>query len=268
MLYLGNSVFYGKINNKHYKTELIMPTETQRNFKKQMKEIKNDLDNKANDSFYSYIEKDHIRNYYDSKNSRQIIAKISFGSIISLLLIVYSLYTWIKPVLESPPAQNIKNISISNSGLNQSKTTELEDIRLYLMKIYNYDIEFQEFLRYSSNNFKNTMEGNYDESVYIKDLNTDIDKILNVLLSLNSEVPHGFILYNNIILQKYTLISNQLKYCLEIVNTRDRSILKKLNDNNLILTDLYNKQKDEMKNAFQNLGIIYEENENGITFHY
>ncbi|WFD09426.1 hypothetical protein [Tepidibacter hydrothermalis] len=85
-----------------------MATETQKNFRKQMKEIEKESKNKNQETFYSYIEKDHISGYYSKRKKKKIIiSSISLCSILIFLWNFYALSTWLNPVIHSITNKNI-----------------------------------------------------------------------------------------------------------------------------------------------------------------
>ena len=78
-----------------------MPTNIQKNFKKQMREFQKRQKNKGDEGFYSYIERDYINNYYENKKRKRKFA-ISGAGIISLLILGWNIYagsTWLNHIV-------------------------------------------------------------------------------------------------------------------------------------------------------------------------
>lgn len=81
-----------------------MPTNIQKNFKKQMREFQKRQKNKGDEGFYSYIERDYINNYYENKKRKRKFA-ISGAGIISLLILGWNIYagsTWLNHIVIYP----------------------------------------------------------------------------------------------------------------------------------------------------------------------
>jgi hypothetical protein len=84
-----------------------MATETQKNYRKQMRKLQKELNSSSDTGFYSYIERDHIKSYYQKRKKKRIFISAGVIGILTLLWNSYAIYTWVNPIYYSMTGKNL-----------------------------------------------------------------------------------------------------------------------------------------------------------------
>lgn len=234
-----------------------MPTETQRNFKRQMRELQKETQSE-NEEFYSYIEKDHIQNYYQDKPKRRSIrTTISIGSIILIIWNVYALSTWLLP-------QNIKPKLVPAFAINNIKSTNSSqrDIAAYLQSVEEFNIRLNLLFERRNQVFSWGLNA-AEKTSNMKAM----DEILYEAQSLVNELqkikpPNIMMQYKELLIYKYSLAYKLFEVSKVAISASDSVIynsqINKLNMLNLDMSTSNDKVKQEMFRVFDEVGITYE----------
>lgn len=110
-------------------------TETQKNFRKEMKEIEAENKRKqkngeAEQPFYSHYRRDVVDGYYAKKKTgRRIVQGISITTLIFILWNSFAIYTWINPIYRSFMHSDIPVISqlFDSNGVKQREAVAYID---------------------------------------------------------------------------------------------------------------------------------------------
>lgn len=253
-----------------------MTTDTQKEFKKQMKELQKQKNNSDSNQFYSYVEKDYIDNYYTKKKKARI-RNIGIASIIPLALGVYSIFTWIQPLINEPSSinyltsSNVSNNMQPNGNINPIsliKTNKLikkhEKIIDYISKIDSSDKEILDMLNQRFEEFKNVQNNLTLKKSYIEMLQNDKVRMKAIISEkVKLECPEEFSLHHNTVIEKYNTYYEQLLYLIDATKTNSQESINKIN----LLNDkikLYAEQQIQaLLKGFDATNIKYEVKEDG-----
>lgn len=244
-----------------------MSTETQKNFKKQMKQIGKEMSNKNKGEYFSYIENDHVESYYSPKKRKRIIA-ISLGSIIPIIWTGYCIFTWVRPLLTGVN-YNMPSIStkaISKNFLYESKHT---DIVTYLDTVKTNENKINAYLDLLKHDFNIIFKDQNTRNTYIE-TNANLKKELeNNIISLSSmEIPNEMEEYHATIKQKYETILEQTVYSLDIAKSVNVNNIPQLQFIIEKINLLQKQQFKQMTIAFDKVGIKYKQEGDTITYWY
>lgn len=246
-----------------------MKTETQKNFKKQMAQLQKQKERsgKENTHFFSYIENDHIEHYYQPKSKKKLAA-ISISSIISTLIILYSAFTWVQPFLRlrvpSLPQTNtltaVTQVPFQPSHIN---------IVNYLDEIDKHDLKLSEINKGTLVNFSTLSNNINQRNTYLELNNIAKAEIERTIISLeNLKVPKDMSEHYSTVKSKYNIVYEEIIYCLEMAksnNYNDITHLKFLVEKQNLLQK---QQTQQLLNAFNKVGIKYEQNGTNINYWY
>lgn len=242
---------------------IFMPTETQKNFRKQMKEYSKRNNNGKNTEFYSFIKKDKISSYYDkSEKRKKVIRTVSIGGVLVLIWNIYAIYTWIKPAIYS--FTDNKHLQISNVVDNKSK--KHREIANYLDLIEVKKDKLKQYYEYWCKNVNHAFEN--DDVIFfdnIEEKSTLIKELYFEIEELNS--PEEPKVYKELELKNFdniyeifmaTLISYYTNNSEEKKDNIERC--SKLVDE----ANLYNnKIIDELIRVFNEIDMKYERTDSG-----
>ncbi|MBC7765915.1 MAG: hypothetical protein H7Y41_05470, partial [Hyphomonadaceae bacterium] len=99
-------------------------TETQKKFRKEMKELQKQNKKTGSDEIYSYVHRGFVGSKRWSTNKKTII---NFGGIVAFIWTAYCLYTWVAPLLPVEARQAIQNTPIL-SMFQSSQQKVVKDI--------------------------------------------------------------------------------------------------------------------------------------------
>lgn len=240
-----------------------MPTETQKNFKKQMAKLQKQINSKSDEKIFSYIENDHIHNYYSPKKSRRV-RNFSIMGILMFMLSMYGLYTRVKSTLDvqNPNSLNYRISSMEKAaGFSGISSREIYE---YLEKVNPFEVEVSSYLTDISSNFNNYMNTNRELllsslSSYKKrteGISSDIIKI---------EPPYELLEYHKKLFEKINSIFNYFEVCERAAKNQNAE------DINFKISNINLSQKlltAELLKVFDKNGIKYEKTEEGIRYWY
>ena len=117
-----------------------MATKTQKNYRKQMRELQKELNNNSDTGFYSYIERDYIKGYYQKIKRKRIFISAGVIGILTLLWNFYAIYTWINPIYYSmtgkPCPLFIEPLTYRGRSTGNSEVfAALNPVKIYMIKI-------------------------------------------------------------------------------------------------------------------------------------
>jgi hypothetical protein len=245
-----------------------MLTKTQKEYKKQMEELQEQLStgNNKEQGFYSYLERDYINTYYDpkKKHRKQIITSISLFGIIALIMTALSMYSWLMNTVQPQNAKNLVSITHvldHNVGIHK-------EVGLYLQDIQYHKNKSSILLDYCIKNFNTSLENKTSQEVYfntISDYSSQLRESINALNTMHH--PTVMSDYHQIILQNFNTMDQIFILTLKIKNTNDATIINhdvaKINQ----LLSAYNLSMHEsttkMILVFDEIDMRYKKNPDG-----
>jgi hypothetical protein len=248
-----------------------MSTKTQKNFKKQMREIQKDLSDKNQEEYYSYIEKTHIKNYYSINRKRKFIT-VSLASLLTILYFGYSLYTYLTPVIRYRSSQAVPAISRAvrdepySSGVTSAKYTK---IVTYLDKITSYDRVIMPYLNITINEFNNTLNKKLDKTVFIQNSSSRIKQLENTnLLMADIKIPEEFKDFHMTVMNKFNTLLTEITFCTEAISNYNLSSSNTIRTLSEKADRLAREQREKLLKAFDSTGIKYEIEKDSIRYYY
>lgn len=245
-----------------------MRTQTQKNFKKQMAEIQKDMSKNDKGQFFSYIENDHIESYYKPRRNKKAVA-ISVSSIISFLVIGYSLFTWIRPLIIHSGSQFSTINSVTLLDNNGIIPQDHKNIVVYLNHINKFDDKLNSYAKETTRDFNVILKDQNTRNDFIEKNTMFKNDLENMIISLSKmQVPEEMTEHYSIVKAKYDNIFEEIIYCIDIVkanNTSDFTHLKYLNEKENLLQL---QQREQLISVFDKVGIKYEKDGNSIKYWY
>lgn len=249
-----------------------MPTKAQKEFKKQMKDIQKDLDKNPKQQVFSYIENDHITSYYGKTKIKRNIS-ISIGTIFTLIIAVYSIYTWFKPLFTYVKIpENINNQTyvqanvISGTNFTSKMDSTHKIVIEYLENVNAVDRLYDELVKYYNASINLNTDENDFKVKFVDKQNICIEK-LNTLL--NMQVILEATNHRNAVCEYYSILNEKLNFLVVnkgLVNPEDKAKVQEMDDRINKLSIL--KQQYLLK-MFTDVKIQYEVNPDGsVTYHY
>lgn len=249
-----------------------MPTKAQKEFKKQMKDIQKDLDKNPKQQVFSYIENDHITSYYGKRKIKRSIS-ISIGTIFTLIIVVYSAYTWIKPLFsyvkipENTNNQTYVQANVINGTNFTNKMDSTPKIVIdYLENVNAVGKLYDELVRYYNANINSNTDENDFKVKFVDKQKICIEK-LNTLK--NMQVIQEATNHRNAVCEYYSILNEKLNFLVVNkgrVNPEDKAKVQEMDDRINKLSIL--KQQYLLK-MFTDVKIEYEVNPDGsVTYHY
>ena len=143
-----------------------MATETQKNYRKQMRELQKELNNNSDTGFYSYIERDYIKSYYQKRKRKRIFISAGVIGILTLLWNFYAIYTWINPIYYSMTG---KTLPVIHRALD-IQGNKHRQIAEYLQSLKPGEDIHDKNLNYAVVNLNEVLQKQTDTSGYFADI--------------------------------------------------------------------------------------------------
>lgn len=249
-----------------------MPTETQKNFRKEMNQHINEKNETKNSSYFSYIENDFIDDYYTIKKKRR--RKIYAGSFIAVIILFISMHSQIFAMTNM----------ISKIVFN--KSVSIPTISASFLSNQKYDFvivtEYMKFIKaiHAQNDVfaKETasLKSNFDskvitKNIYLLELRNIKEKYLQNYLDLKvfseKNLPRGFEKYNVVILKQLSSEAHYIDSIMIYAENPTQNNFNQLNADvheiNYYSDEIYN----ELQAVFDALNIEYETGDDKII-HY
>lgn len=213
-----------------------MPTETQKNFKKEMREIEKEMKSKKQRIFYSFVKRDHISNYYEKKKTKKIIiSSISLGSIIFIMWNLYAISTWINPIFKIATGKNIYSVSIFSSLLGNKH----KEIAEYLEQTKELESDLGIVMNDLGNGTNNTFQTESERDNYLNTLDIYEGQLNEKITNLEKiEPPQELENYHQDTLQLLRYSLDMIYYAYDIVSSND---VESINEYNEVINQ-YNEQ--------------------------
>lgn len=265
-----------------------MPTDVQKNFKKQIREFQKQQKEKNRDKYYSYIEKDFISSYYEERKKRRKRI-ISGAGIISLLILFWNIYagsTWInylaykiagKPLISEGILERMTGVSFTE--MFDRKASKRKAIYRYLDSIKDINIDTKSInalIRYAGNQeFSDVIAGRLEE---IETQKNDVSKFF---IRLNSiDVPTEMEGYHKALTRQIELFLEMAEMIAEAfgddnlslresnLNIEERiRLLQEINTRSQAFNHYNRLGQQELIRAFEQVGIKYEIADDGIRYY-
>lgn len=252
-----------------------MTTQTQKNFKKKMRELEQELkQNKNNDKgFYSYIERDHIKSYYQKRDKKKILTSISIGGLLIFVFIALFLASWVQPVADFQDINSNEAFLVSPKKPSSFMENKQKKIAEYLDSIRLNKKEYYEIMSYRSNYFASAVLKGENKEDYFINIEVNVKRLENIIKELGDvKPPKEMENCHKILKENFCIGSVILSNTLEIkdmsqpkeINKRIKKIstlVNKINENNSIMMNGY-------EEVFKELGMRYEKIDNQIRYWY
>lgn len=235
-----------------------MPTEVQRNFKRQMKEIEKELKKKKNEGFYSYIEGDYINSYYETRRKKQRIVKaVSITGLLIFLWNFYAISTWINPIFYSLTGKNLPTVNLFDfKGRKQKEVVE------YLQVINTEEERIKILLQYRALDFINAFINRPLSNEYYKEISEHALEIKNIISKVETmNPPDEMKTYHQITLKKFYVCGEIFDLIFQIAeekNINTNKLIEKINTAIIDFNYFDLKSREELINVFNKIGMKYE----------
>jgi regulator of replication initiation timing len=242
---------------------ITVPTNTQKNFKKQMAQIQKQINEKAEEEVFSYIENDHIRSYYSPKKSRKV-RNFSIGSIVFLMITAYSIYARIKPLSVIQKPDNLYQAAFERGNGAIFSSTVHKKIVEYLSSIRPFENKASGYLNNINIDFNKYVKDN--RALLLSNLSVYKKRTEEISSSIsNIEPPSEMSDYHKRLFDKI----NSIYYYFEVCERAAKK--QKADDINIKINNINLCQKlltAELLKVFDENGIKYEKTPDGIKYWY
>ncbi|MFO7296142.1 MAG: hypothetical protein C0P72_008965 [Clostridia bacterium] len=246
-----------------------MPTEVQKNFRRQIREFQKQQKNRENEKFYSYIEKDFISHYYETRKRRRrrIISGVSIASLLLFLWNFYAISTWVNHIAYSITGKPLFSVeSIFNRGAERHR-----EVANYLKVVDPKEEQIQSLLNDAVTKFNEFLKNQKLHHEYIKEVNKHIQQVNKDILELKSINPPDVMKeFHEILLAEADLCYEILQTSLRVVNSTDGNVRNQyLRDVNALVSDFNNlvrTKRDKLLEVFDEIGMKYEVSGNRIRY--
>lgn len=250
-----------------------MPTETQKNFKRQMKEYQKSKANNS-DQVFSYIENDMISDYYTQKPKRRLRKTIPIGTI--LILAIYfglRIYGSIQPLLNKEITINSNDLiatSLNNTiNMNSSNSWETRELYAYIQKTDELNKQLNEKINEYNSAIKEYNENLITNKGYIQKVKSIRENIILLKSEIGEiEVVEGMDEYYNACIYSFDSSIILMEKDVLYQETGDKKYIKERK----AIIDGINEHKYDYRAAllkrFDELGIKYSVLEDGTIRYY
>lgn len=233
-----------------------MATETQKNFRKQMREIEKDAKNKDQEAFYSYIEKDHISGYYSKRKKKKvIISSISICSILIFIWNFYALSTWLNPIIHS-----ITNKSVPTTAPVLSfNTAKHKEVGGYLKQTKEIDLKLKEFIEYVNQSLNKGFENEESKYTYLNTLNSYEVKFKEMIATLEEVTPPEELKnYHTYTIQLLNYCVDMIFYSFDIVNSNNPESINKYYNLTTQFSSISHNRRIDLIKVFNDIKMEYK----------
>lgn len=250
-----------------------MPTETQKNFRKQMQMLEKELnEDKEKQGFYSYIERDYINSYYSKKGKKKaIITTISIGSILFVLWNSYAVLTWIAPVVDSITEGKLKSLTgrgVAYDGINYKDGVQ-QEVAYYLQGTNEINHQLIDYYKLRNDILDSALKSD-SRKQYIQSLKTYTESVLGLIFQLQCiDPPAQMDNYHALVLSNYESSYKSFLYAEECLDTSDNSINNCINKFNEAVAEcnaIDIQVREEMLKVFNDIGMSYYEKDGLIHY--
>jgi hypothetical protein len=244
-----------------------MLTPTQKNYRKQMQEIQNELNKKEADEYYSFIENDHISNYYKAKKKKEV----ALFPFVLIFIVVIGIYCYTN---KNDIMNNMKNANYQGS-LQGNASTNIYDTNKRRISLFANQSKISDDIQ-----FIDGLEEELREKVKnvneIKDTDTLRNHIEDMLNHVNySLVEIGKREFQNECSDYVEAVINYFKEHIKYGTALQEYMLKKNKESNElinnrieILNNLNNEQNKKIEELFERAGMSYYKTEDGYQYTY
>jgi hypothetical protein len=247
-------------------------TDSQKNFRKQMKEIEEEtkqkqLNGDSEDQFYSYYKRDLIDNYYTRPSpKRRIFKGFSFVFLAFVLWNSYAIFTWINPVYRNVTSNDIPLISkiFDNKGVQHRETAKyLSSLGEANVSISNYSSDLKSVL----NAIPKNLVGYKEKRIEV--LEQFQMKLQRSTLALQQTDKPDFL--NDFHVLKVEQANFAIQICTQLIlaeKSKDESTYNKYIERYNELSMQYNqaamKAQQELVAVFEKIGMDYQIDSAGV----
>jgi hypothetical protein len=236
-----------------------MATETQKNYRKQMRELQKELNNNSDTGFYSYIERDYIKSYYQKRKRKRIFISAGVIGILTLLWNSYAIYTWINPIYYSITG---KTLPVIHKALDVQGKKHRE-IAEYLQSLKPGGDIHDKNLNYAIMNLNEVLQKQTDTSGYFADIAGYSEDVKKSILMVESITPPAKMReYHGMMLERLALCKDIFDEILRISNMNNENDINNCIQEIKSLINRYNEtgkhSTQEMINVFESINMRYE----------
>ena len=266
-----------------------MPTDVQKNFRKQMREFEEQQKGKGREKFYSYIEGDFISNYYEERKKRRRRI-ISGASIISLIILIWNIYagsTWVnyiaykitgKPLISREMFGEVSGGSLIEE-IFDTKAGRRRAIYEYLDAVKDVNLDMTALnavIRYVENpNLSNAVLSGVKE---LEDKKNDVSEFLIILNSMS--VPAEMEGYHKALTRKVELYLDMVEIMAKAFDNMNlnlgklalsieeqRQLVQEINAKGEAFNHYNQLERRELIKAFEEAGVKYEIEDDRINYY-
>jgi len=251
-------------------------TDSQKNFRKQMKEVERENLNKQmngeqNAPFYSHYKEDMITSYYEKKNTKKrIFQGVSIASIVFILWNAFAIFSWLDLLfrnltnMDLPIVSSILDFNIDEQRETVNYLKKLEAINEPVRNYLTYQTQIVE--QYSSNS-------TFDKNQRVVSLQNLYEKIDITKSTLNQiDVPTFLRPHKSLIVEQAdtTLkLNNEMTLAMQATSKSSYDVhIRNCNDAINEYNNINQRATQELISIFDRIGIEYEFTSNGLKYTY